>query len=248
MGKQFEEYHINGKTYRMHLFENIETREQAYLIGYLMGDGNFQNKNKSKKKRKSRMGVGSIDKDLMEKMRDHFSPDTPINSRIPINKTRNIKSNRESHRFTFSSKFSDTFERYGLLDFKENRRVVNIPKKFMRYFILGLFDADGHISWGRRKDRNRLWVHIGFAHASFHVLTSIQNHLMNELNIASAVTERKDEKCFDLRFGNREKVAEYIKYIYANVPLFYSQVKYKSCMSYINEFECEKISKYRKIG
>jgi hypothetical protein len=251
MGKHFEEYHINGKTYRLHLFDNIETREQAYLIGYLMGDGNFQNKERSKKKRKSRMSIGSIEKDLITSIRDHFCPDTPISSRIPVNKTRNIKSNTESHRFTFSSKYSDTFEKYGLLDFKENRRIVNIPKKFMRYFILGLFDADGHISYGRRKDRNRLWAHIGITHASFYVLTAVQNYLMNELNIASAVTERKDEKCFDLRFSSREKVADFIEYIYKDVPLFYNQTKKNNCLSYIKEFRDlikNKLSKHKNIG
>lgn len=250
MGKHFEEYHINGKTYRLHLFDYIITKEEAYLIGYLMGDGNFQNKEKSKKKRKSRLSVGSIDKDLIYNLRDHFCPDTSINSCIPVNKTRNIKTNTESHKFSFSSKFSDTFEKYGLLDFKENRRVVNIPKKFMRYFILGLFDADGHISWGRRKDRNRLWAHIGFTHASYEVLTSIQNFLMNELNIASAVTERKDEKCYDLRFSNREKVSQFITYIHTDLPLFCSQVKQTKCLSYLKEYNKEiqkKIIKQKEV-
>lgn len=234
MGKQFAEYHINGKVYRFNIFDKIETKEQAYLIGYLLGDGGLQPKTN---KRKARLYVTSIEEDLIKFIQKEFMPDNTYSSRIPVNKKRNIKSNRPSYKITFSSKFSNSFEKFGILDKKENRTFHHIPKKFMSQFLLGLLDSDGFIGFGRRKDRNRLWCHFGIIHPSLKALKKIQNFLLNELNIPSSIEPKSKEKCYILRFSKVKNVAKIVKYIYQDKPVYCHRHKERTAQEFLKNLE-----------
>lgn len=221
-----KEYLINGKHYRLNVFERIENKEQAYLIGYLCGDGGF---NPPTYKRKARIYVNSIDKEIVESFRVMFCPDSTINEKLPINNSLNydIKTSNLSYTLNFSSKFEECFNKFGILAKKPDRKLVNISKQNMRYYLLGLFDSDGHISYGHRKDRNRLWANFGITHQSFDVLSKIQDFLMNELNICSSVKQRKDENCMDLKFSKIESVIKLMKWMYEDKPEIYSKIKYE---------------------
>jgi len=220
-----KEYLINGEHYRLNVFEKIETKEQAYLIGYLAGDGGY---NPPTHKRNPRLYVSSIDKPLIESIKQEFCPDGVVGSRVPINNTAgySIVSSNSAFTLNFSSKFEECFNKFGILSKKVDRKLVNISKKNMKYYVLGLFDADGHISYGHRKDRNRLWANFGITHQSFDILSKVQEFLMNELNVCSSVKQRKDEHCLDLKFSKIESVAKVLNWMYEDKPKFYSQVKY----------------------
>lgn len=220
------EYLINGKMFRLNIFNKIETKEQAYLIGYLCGDGGFQ---KPTHKRKARLFVSSNDKFIIEQLQRIFCPDATISSKVPVNNTKgyNIKTENLSYMFNFSSRFEECFNKFGILSTKSDRKLVNISKKNMRYYLLGLFDADGHISFGHRKDRNRLWANFGITHQSFDVLSKVQDFLMTDLGVASSVRQRSDENCMDLKFSKIDSVLKVLDWLYADPPVVYSQTKYK---------------------
>ena len=232
----FEEYIINGKSYKLHIFDKISTPEEAYLIGYLLGDGGLNSEKNNPKNRLNRIYVSSINKEVIEGFQKCFCPDNEISSKIPINKKRNIKTNKLSYTLHFSSKFSKSFNNFGILNIKKDRNFANIPQKFMPDFLLGLFDSDGFISWGRRKDRNRLWADIGIVHQSIKSLEKIQNFLSNKLNISSALKQKGTENCYLLRFSNREKVFEFVNYIYSSNSSIYNKEKKERAMQFIKEF------------
>lgn len=235
-----KEYTVQGTKYRMRLFERILDGDEAYLVGYLLGDGGF---NKGTHKRKSRMFLTSINQELIYGVQSKFIPDTPINKRIPVNKNRpEIKSEKYSYRIQFPSKFYDTFNKFGLLNTKENRTYHNIPKQFMPDMILGLFDADGHISWGRRKDRNRLWANWGITHPNLKMLVKLQRYLSDELDISSYVNPRKTEEVYDLKLSHREDIIDLCEFIYNNASTtMYNKNK---CMHFY-EFKSEYEKQYR---
>jgi len=230
-----KEYLINGKTYRLNVFEKIENKEQAYLIGYLAGDGGF---NPPTYKRKARLYVSSVEESIIQAIKEEFCPDGVINSKIPINKTSgySIKTDKFTYTLNFSSKFESCFNKFGVLNKKPDRTLVNISKKNMRYYIHGLFDADGHASWGRRKDRNRLWVNVAITHQSWDILTKIQNFLVEELNIASTVRQRKTENCIDLRFSNRDSAVTFLTWMYEVTPKFFNKTKKQIADNFLREY------------
>lgn len=230
-----KEYSINNKKYRLNLFEKIENEKQAYLIGYLCGDGGISTENK---KRKNRLCISSTYEETITVFKNEFCPDSTVSSRVPINNTEgyNIKTNKPSFTLTFSSKFSNTFNKFGILSKKENRRLVNIPKKSMKHYLLGLFDADGCISWGKRKDRNRLWSNFQITHQSMDVLSKIQTYIMEELNIATSIKPRKTEKCFDLRTSNRNHIVKLYEFLYKKRSIFYNKKKHSNFKKFVEEF------------
>jgi hypothetical protein len=204
-----KEYVINNKKYRLNIFDSL-CPETAYLIGYLAGDGGFS---KETHKKKSKLYVSSNDLKTIEWMKEKFCPDSTIGSKIPINKTRNIVSTNLSYTLSFSSLFSPTFKKYGILDIKENRMCVNISKKLFKYYLRGLVDSDGHITCGRRKDRNRIYGNLGITHGSEKLLKTIQLYLETELNISSSLSLRKTEKCWDLKVASLPKLKQFCEWI-----------------------------------
>lgn len=205
-----KEYIINNKKYRLNLFDKLDKKD-AYLIGYLAGDGNY---NKKTHKKLEKIATSSTNKEIIYWIRDNYCPDATISSIIPVNKKRNIVTTNYSYRISLSSKFSPIFNKYGILGLKKDRTLVNVSKDNFKYYLRGLIDADGHFSSGIRKDRNRIWVNFGITHQSHNLLNSIQNYLHNNLNISSSVRPRKDENCLDLKISNRESVKKLINWLY----------------------------------
>lgn len=237
---KFEEYIINGKKYKMNIFETAKTKEDNYLLGYLLGDGGL---NRETHKRKARMYVSSIDKYIMEFFRDLYMPDAPITSRIPVNNTRDIVSGIESHRLQFSSKFTNTFNKYGLVSVKEHRTFHNIKKEFMTSFILGLFDADGCFTWGRRKDRNRLWCSFLITHPSLNMLSKLQSFILEEYGVPTAITPKGEENCYILRTSSLGMCEVLMNKLYSDKPNIYNVRKYdnyKNFLTILNTYSYDK--------
>lgn len=229
------EYKINGEIYRLALFEKIEKPEQAYLIGYLAGDGRFM---AGSHKRKDRMFVSSTNNDTIKFFSETFCPDNSIEQRLNNNNKRNIIAKKISYKITFNSKFSKIFNKCGILCLKKDRTLINIPNSLIRYYILGLFDADGSISWGRRKDRNRLWVNFQITHQSYNILHKISMLMSNKLNISTSVISRKKENCIDLKTSNRDSVILLYKFLYSDIDknVIYNKDKYYHFKKFVSEY------------
>ena len=233
-----KEYSVAGKIYRFDIFDKITTKNEAYFIGYMAGDGAISIEKNSN--RKPRMDVSSSDFDTIDFFQKRFCPDTPISSKLPSNKSRNIIARKLVYSIHFSTKFSETFKKFGILDLKINRKLVNISKVSFKYYLLGLFDADGHLSFGRRKDRNRIWMSFAITHQSYNLLHSIQTFLVNELNIASSLAKRKDENCYDLKVSSIPSVMKLIQWLYSDLNgMYYNKRKYNHYLKLISEYNSD---------
>ena len=239
---KFEEYKINGKIYNINVFETANSKNDYYLLGYLLGDGGL---NKATHKRKARLFITSTEKYIIEFFRNSYQPDSIINSRIPVNNTRNIVSKIESHRFTFSSKFEKTFKKYGILDIKENRTFHNIKKEMFPSFLLGLFDADGHFSWGKRKDRNRLWCAFGITHSSFNMLIKLQKILLEQYEIPTSINQKSDERCYVLKTGSLIMNEKLLKILYSAKPTVFNKTKYNNCNKFLDKLKSYDYDKHK---
>lgn len=228
-----EEYKINNKIFKLNVFKRVRDNNDSYLLGYLSGDGGI---NKGTHKRNARLFVSSIEYDVIKSFCDFYCPDNLITSKIPINKKRGIKSNKESYILNFSSKFSEAFKNHGILCLKKDRDIVGVKNSLMIKFIHGLFDADGAISWGRRKDRDRLWANFVVTHQSLKLLNKVQNFLLNEFEIATSINIKKNENCFVLRTSRMKDIAKLHDIIYnEEMTLTYNKNKEKHYLKFLNE-------------
>ena len=200
--KEYMNNHAPKSNYK---FNKIDTKEKAYALGFILADSNISPKN---------IVELSIEK------RDicvlNFISNV-INSNISIDDTFD-KEKRRFPRARTSRKINDilTFSGGRL---KKERHYPRVRKDLERYLLLGFFDADGCITWGKRKDRNRMWQKVSFT-SQLKLLEGIQKLLYN-IGISSTIRPKSNEDCYVITFSNKDDVLKFINYIYPKDDNFF---------------------------
>lgn len=182
-------------------FEKIDTREKAYVLGFILADAGISTNNLVD------ISVSLHDKEVVEFI------SKVINSTVHYNHKIN-KKKRIFPRCRTNKKINDVIKFTGG-QLKENRHYPRVKETLEKYLIQGVFDADGCITWGRRKDKNRIWQKISFC-SQLKILEGIQQFLINKLNISTVVRPKKHENCYVLEFANRNDVLKFCDYIYSD--------------------------------
>lgn len=193
---EFMKYQPHKENYN---FEKIDTKEKAYTLGFILADGSISLKNSVE------IGVEKNDVQIL-----NFIAEI-IGSNISIDNNFN-KEKRRFPRARTSRKINDILKFTGGR-LKEERHYPRVRKDLERYLLLGFFDADGCITWGRRKDRNRIWQKVSFT-SQLHLLEGVQKMLYNNIGISSTIRPKSDENCYIIEFSNRDDVLKFINYIY----------------------------------
>lgn len=188
---------INNKT--SVLLQHIDSREIAYLIGFICADSSIDENH-------------SVE--ISTKKDDIEIPlflSQILNCNINIDNTF-IKEKRRFPRVRFNRRIKD------ILSFikgrKKNDRILPIVSRSLnRALIKGFFDGDGCITWGKRKDRGRIWQKVSFT-SSIKMLSHVQNILYKELEISTIIRPKKDENTFVLEFSNKVQVLKFLNWLY----------------------------------
>ncbi len=208
--------------------KNIESKKVAYLMGFLIGDGNFIS---GKGKRVDRMGITTTDEEVVNWIDKNVEEFKLENGILNHNKKRNIIAKKLAYRKTFATKHSSFFNKYGIMSKKGFRNPQNISKKDMKYFLLGLLDADGCITYSFRKDRDRICAKFNYTHPSMILLTKIQNFISDELNISTTITPKGKEKCFVLACSKPDNILIFLDWLYSDIDAVVLTRKHKKYIS-----------------
>ena len=193
---EFMKHHPRKNAYN---FEKIDNRQKAYTLGFILADANIDKKNKVE------ISVEKNDMEVIEFISN------VIQSEINVDNTFN-KEKRRFPRVRTSRAIKDILKFSGGR-LKEERHYPKVKNEFERYLLQGFFEADGCITWGRRKDRNRIWQKISFT-SQLKLLEGVQQMLYKNLGISSVIRPKKNEKCYVIEFANKEDVLKFINYIY----------------------------------
>lgn len=194
--QDFMKYKKHESNYK---FNKIDTKEKAYALGFILADGCINSKNIVE------ISVAKRDREIVD-----FISNT-IESNINIYNTFN-KEKRIFPRVKTSRKINDILK-FTSGRLKEDRHYPRVRKDLEKYLLLGFFDADGCITWGIRKDRNRIWQKVSFT-SQLHLLEGIQKMLYNEIGISSTIRPKSKENCYIIEFSNKKDVLKFINYIY----------------------------------
>lgn len=232
---EMKEYIVNNKAVQVNVFEHIRDINDAYFLGYMFGDGGYH---QPTHKRNHRIYVSSTDTKIIDDFATYYQPLTFPQLQEPnSNLERGIIGKKQYKNLVLSSKFSDSLVKFGVMCAKKERIFQNVPKKYFMAFLLGLFDADGCVTWGNRKDRNRLWANFLIVHASLDMLVKVQRWLSEDFGVSTFVSPKGNgEKCFVLKTSDRNSVLKLYKEMYADIPFTYSKIKYKHYTDFVNEF------------
>lgn len=205
-------------------FEKIDNKEKAYSLGFLAADANIKNEMVN-------IQIALQDKDILNFIASH------INARTFEDLTIN-KKQRKFPSIRLTKKIQDIHLFVGRSNIKEERNLPIVSKELRRYLLQGFFDGDGCITWGVRKDRDRIWQKISFT-SSLALLVSIQQLLIKEIGIASTIRPKANENCYVLEFANKQDVLKFLEYIYPNEDFIILQrkyLKYKALRLKLGEF------------
>lgn len=189
---------------RVDFFGHIDTKERAYVIGYIA--------DKIKVKR-----VGSsnnlVIKDSINNRETIYFIQSIIGGDISethaLNKQRGIYPSitlTVSHQQTVK-----TLSFYTLTLDHTSKNIPMMQSRLTPYCVLGLYHSIGNISFGIRSDRNRVWGRISFT-SNLDFLSTLQKILMKR-NIASALKPKSKGKSFVLDFNNHGSINLFYDYL-----------------------------------
>lgn len=188
-------------------FKEIDTKEKAYFLGFIMADGNVYQK--SDGKYQFSIKIKATDKDILYKFAKaiNFDPSN-IKEREEV---RGTMTTRCAEIKIYNQVFCNNLIDKNVIPRKTGKEVMpDIKKKFKRDFIRGYIDGDGWI--GKSQPQ------VGFCSSSLKIMEQMVNYIKSELNIELKIIDQKD--CYVVKTYAKKKVYQLIKHFY-----------YKDCIS-----------------
>ena len=182
-------------------FYKIDNLKKAYIIGFIACDSAI-NQNCQVE-----VSIRLDDKEIVDYISKEFDCNVNISTFLD-------KKNRRFPRARLNKKIPDILKFIGGR-MKADRHLPIVSKELTRYLLLGAFDADGCLTWGRRKDKNRIWHKVSFS-TSLDIAICIQQILIKQLNISTIVRPKSKENCYILEFANRKDILKFLDYIYCD--------------------------------
>lgn len=207
--------HMKHK-FNINFFENIDSSEKAYWLGFIMGDGCvYENK----------IIINLSTKD--EKHLYNFKNSLKSDHNIIITKVKNTftqKLNTMTNITISSQKMANDLRKYNIKEGKTKKSTLptNIPYKYIASYILGLNDADGCF----RKSKNKISFSLV---GTKKLLLDIQKILIKEcgINKTKLIKHHTTPYIFYLEYQGNLQMARIVKFLYQDLNLPFLQRKYE---------------------
>lgn len=206
-------------TYNKDYFEDINTTNKAYWLGFMYADGCVTTKNRWY------FGLQSADAEHVQ----YFLNDFNCNTRVRLSKNDTFCS------FMIKNKkmYDDLVDK-GVV--RGKTFCLTFPdesilkKKYYSHFIRGFFDGDGCLYYKQVERKNRpnknqtfLAKEINFVCASLEFITKFKSVIEEECGVKFpiSIVNRKDCKPLPtLRIGNKADMKTFLNYMYQNSTKF----------------------------
>lgn len=212
-------YEFSRKKYKLNsnYFDNIDTEDKAYFLGFLYADGNHT---MTHSKKVVRISINKKDREILEKF------NLLLNHEKPIRVSKKDMVELE----IADQQISKSLFKYGMMPNKTFQ--LKFPE-FLDYslrwhFIRGYFDGDGGISIYRPKKMNRNTISFNIT-GTIEMCTFIQDIFKQEINVNSFLSCRFPERNNNnrtIQVGGNLQTKILLDKIYKNATI-YLERKYK---------------------
>ena len=215
ISKSCKKYKLNE-----HVFDNIDTEDKAYWLGFLMADGyNHENKGCVA------LRLQAKDKEILEKYKKFLETNVPIYSF-----TRSTSVNKLKKEYcevnVCSSYFSEQLAKLGCTQGKTyTLEFPSIKESLYNHFIRGFFDGDGCLSVKDRLNRRIRGTCMEYQFnivGKESVLLKIQEILINSIQITKTPLKQSSNKGFAkvLQYSGKLVVSKIMNYLYKDAAIF----------------------------
>lgn len=207
-------------TFNEDYFENIDTQDKAYWLGFIYADGYIQTKQKYSN-RKLGISLSVKDEEHLYKFRKCIQGTMPIKTY----KTNSGYSNKTvySRIMITSEKLTDDLIKHGVVENKSNiLKRPEISQCLIQHFIRGYFDGDGS-AWKQKNSKQKIPQYsIGFV-GTDDILNYIMENLIDSevINRKYKLNKRKQTHIVsNFRFGGNNQTIRFFEYIYNNANTY----------------------------
>jgi len=210
---------VNSKQYSFNenYFENIDTEDKAYWLGFVYADGFITSKRKHDN-RSLGISLGIKDESHLQKLNYCLNSNTPVNKYI---ETAGFGIGNKYCRVIYvSKKLTNDLIKHGVYENKTDiiTSPNTIPYKYIKDFIRGYFDGDGSI-W---KQDSNTQVNIGFVGTN-DLLQFIMKYLLDNNAILREypLNKRKSEQIVsNFKFGGNYNSFRFLDFIYKDSNIY----------------------------
>lgn len=199
-------------------FENINTEEKSYILGFIVADGHIDNKT-------YRLTITLKDSDytLLEKIRKAMRSTHPIKRGIIRDNPYKKSNNKILKQCTLSingKALISPLIKMGLGGNKTytlDSTIMNyIPSNLTKHFLRGYLDGDGNITWGKKYSSGNKYIIQVCGNEKF-LLGSFQKNFPSN---CSLYKDKISKQCYIWKITNKSEVMRFLTYIYGNSTIY----------------------------
>lgn len=210
-----------------HCFDDIDSEEKAYVLGFLYADGyNREDEHKIK------ITLAIYDRDILEKIRAVLKTNAPIKIKKPAKIKNSNYCGAPTATLQISSVYlSNRLKELGIVQRKTYDLIFPkyIPSTLLKHFVRGYFDGDGCITKGRHEYPKATIA------SSLSFLKELKKILESEFIKSCLYQNKKTNKNIAfLDINSKESVAIFFNWIYSESKI-YSDRKYSRYYSYFHD-------------
>lgn len=210
IGNQFKkDFQVNER-----YFENIDTENKAYILGFISADGNIS-------KGGLRVRLKGSDKDILEKIKVELESTHRIKKYMSKIKEKSYETCDLS---IYSKKLINSLEVYGVIENKYNKVFIpNIKDELKVFWIKGYFDGNGTIDLHSKK-----YPRVRIASANKDLLLDINNFLNKKIGTRKTNASKiKNKECYETYFMSEDVVKIYEVFYKDSICLERKFLKFK---------------------
>lgn len=234
-------------------FDDIDSEEKAYLLGFFIADGCISLNNKCKNSYRFGVKLQECDFDIIKMFCDNICPNNKISYKPGY-----IDKNNVSHKGSYQIRWTSTHMKNTLEKYNVNQRKTydlkfkfpfNIIKDEFKWdFIRGFFDGDGGVSYSNITNK----ITFSFYSTSYDFLSQIGDIFESEFEVKKIIdaTKKSNMILYNLRFNSNYRLKNFLYKLfvkfYKNKSLFLYRKQHK-ILEYLlfkyrdNPEDCERL-------
>lgn len=216
--------HYRTYTHDFDFFENIDTEEKAYWLGFMFADGYIVDNSNRYGEDHFGMTLAIQDEEVLEKYKKS------IKATNPIKKYKREDGQDQVRLLMTSQKTVDDLIFHGC--YKQKTKILNppvgVPEELVYHFIRGYFDGDGCITYSYKGS---------YAHGTVSIVSTLPvvNWVYEQIKMGSIVKDKRHDTVWIYTLGGNQQIIKFYSLLYQNATI-YMERKHKKFQELLQKY------------